>query len=87
MPDLVLEAIKAFKVRLTADWSEKVLPPRVVEPLAHPNCLCYVDKTFLKDGQPVEIWRSIRIWTTCQVCIDLDNTIISEGPWYGDKVR
>jgi len=82
---LLLAAIGAYVARLLAKEEKKMMPSRVIEPLAHRHCYCYVEDHYLKDGQPVEVWRSILIPTTCEICEELDRTIISEGPWYGTK--
>jgi len=62
------------------------IPPRAIEPPAHPNCLCYVGVDYTEEGQPVEVWRSVLIAPTCEHCEDMHGTIISMGPWLGDKI-
>jgi len=79
---LELIAIGWMIGHLLAARGKKTLPPRVMEPPLHRHCLCYVETSYLPDGQPVEVWRSVLIATTCDICRGRDHLIISKGPWY-----
>jgi len=93
----VTEVTNAYAEGREMAYTEGGIPAAVFKPTAHPNCRCWDAAVLLSDNTWVIVWRTNRDelvcrqpidtpWATVAGCRELENMVISDGPYLGEKL-
>ena len=93
----VTEVTRAYGEGKEKAYAEAGIPPRAYNEPAHPRGRCWTAAELLPNGEWVVVWRTSQDelvckqpletpWGTVMGCEDLDDRVVSVGPWLGMKL-